>query len=113
MQDIYIVKLKQNITSRALRARASDGERECAGKCPIKAERPTFCRPFRCPQTYLQFLQFLASEAFLEAFACLPDCALPLSLAAEDCLPFALDLVFSMFTPFGGSPRVQTFACRG
>ena len=62
---------------------------------------------------YLQFLQFLESEAFLEAFACLPDCALPLSLAAEDCLPFALDLVFSMFTPFGGSPRVQTFACRG
>ena len=62
---------------------------------------------------YLQFLQPFASDAFLEAFACLPDCALELSLVAEDCLPFALDLVFSMFTPFGGSPRVQTFACRG
>ena len=44
-------------------------ENGIAGKFPIKAERPTNCRPFRCPQTYLQFLQFLASEAFLEAFA--------------------------------------------
>ena len=84
-------------------------ENGIAGKFPIKAERPTICRPFRCPQIYLQFLQFLASEAFLEAFACLPDCALELSLVAEDCLPFALDLVFSMFTPFGGSPPCSDF----
>ena len=113
MQDIYIAKSKTKIQRPARSASAGMTENGIAGKFPIKAERPTICRPFRCPQIYLQFLQFLASEAFLEAFACLPDCALELSLVAEDCLPFALDLVFSMFTPFGGSPRVQTFACRG
>lgn len=36
MQDIYIVKLKQNITSRAFRAGASSGERD-RGKMPDKS----------------------------------------------------------------------------
>ena len=66
------------------------------GKADRTSKRPASAGRFEL-QGHLQFLQFLASEAFLEAFACLPAFALELSLAAEACLPFALDPVFSDF----------------
>ena len=76
------------------------------------SKRPASAGRFEL-QGYLQFLQFLASEAFLEAFACLPAFALELSLAAEDCLPFALDPVFSMFTPLGDRPVFRLLPVEG
>ena len=76
------------------------------------SKRPASAGRFEL-QGHLQFLQFLASEAFLEAFACLPAFALELSLAAEACLPFALDPVFSMFTPLGGRPVFRLLPVEG
>lgn len=60
---------------------------------------------------YLQFLQLLASDAPFAAFA-LPDCAFALSLA-DACFAFALDLLFSIFAPFGGSPRRRLLSVKG
>ena len=76
------------------------------------SKRPASAGRFEL-QGHLQFLQFLASEAFLEAFACLPAFALELSLAAEACLPFALDPVFSMFTPLGDRPVFRLLPVEG
>ena len=76
------------------------------------SKRPASAGRFEL-QGHLQFLQFLASEAFLEAFACLPAFALELSLAAEACLPFALDPVFSMFTPLGDHPVFRLLPVEG
>ena len=76
------------------------------------SKRPVLAGRFEL-QGHLQFLQFLASEAFLEAFACLPAFALELSLAAEACLPFALDPVFSMFTPLGDRPVFRLLPVEG
>ena len=76
------------------------------------SKRPALAGRFEL-QGHLQFLQFLASEAFLEAFACLPAFALELSLAAEACLPFALDPVFSMFTPLGDRPVFRLLPVEG
>ena len=76
------------------------------------SKRPALAGRFEL-QGHLQFLQFLASEAFLEAFACLPAFALELSLAAEACLPFALDPVFSMFTPLGDHPVFRLLPVEG
>ena len=76
------------------------------------SKRPASAGRFEL-QGHLQFLQFLASEAFLEAFACLPAFALELSLAAEACLLFALDPVFSMFTPLGDRPVFRLLSVEG
>ncbi len=58
----------------------------------------------------MQFLQFFAFCALTSPLDCLASEDALLSAALEPAFAFALDLVFSIFTPFGGPPRFRAFA---
>lgn len=104
---------KQNAESEKSAIREQDIKGLARREYPQKEKIRLATEFFVDSNGHLQFLQPFASDALLDAFACLPDCAL-LSLSAEDCLPFALDLVFSMLTPFRGcAPYFGTFVLCG
>lgn len=125
IRRVYGLKIKTDLQKRRFLRRENacgqraDGSRSFGGSenflpCrPIKKKSALRRKFSRISNGHLQFLQPLASDAFLDAFACLLPAWALLSLSAEDCLPFALDLVFSMFTPFRGCPVFRTFVLCG